>query len=117
MILSKFQKLSKGSTVQIQSVLEHFKDPEFGSSCFIYLSHTDKKYDLHIEKIAMMAINFLKLALTTLVALVWLDYSDRWREMIHAITANLDKWQEILMQVVKTKKYFLRYKNKIWLSR
>lgn len=61
-------------------------------------------------------MNLLKLALTTFPALVFLDYNEKTGNIIVAIDASLEKWEGVLMQLVKRKRHPSRYENKIWSS-
>lgn len=61
-------------------------------------------------------MDLLKLALTTLPALVSLDYLEGEGEIILAMDASLERWREVLIQLVKGKKHSLRYKSRIWSS-
>ena len=59
-------------------------------------------------------MNLLKLALTTLPALVSLDYTKGASDIILAVDANLDGWGGVLMQLVKGKRHPSRYESGIW---
>lgn len=58
-------------------------------------------------------MNLLQLALTTLWALVFLDYNKGGGDIIFAIDASVKRWGEVLIQFVKEKKHLSRYKSKI----
>lgn len=59
-------------------------------------------------------MNLLKLAFTTSPALVSLDYTESVDDIILAVDTSLDRWEKVLMQLVKTKKHLSRYESGIW---
>ena len=59
-------------------------------------------------------MDLLKLALTTLPAFVFLDYTENAGNIILTVDASLDRWGGVLMQLVKGKKHPSRYENGIW---
>ena len=56
-------------------------------------------------------MDLLKLVLTTLSTLVLLDYSKRASEIIFVMDTSLEKWGEVLIQLVQEKRHFSRYKS------
>lgn len=58
-------------------------------------------------------MDLLKLAFIILLALVFLDYTKRVGDINFAIDASLYRYAEMLMQLVKGKQHFLRYKSGI----
>lgn len=66
------------------------------------------------EKEQVEAMNLLKLVLTSLPALVSLDYSKDAGEIILAIDASLEGWRGVLMQLLQEKIHLSRYKSGIW---
>lgn len=79
--------------------------------------HLFKKNILFVwAKEQVEAIDLLKLALTTLPALVFLDYSEGAGNIIFAVDASLEEWGRVLMQLVKGKKHPSQYESVIWSS-
>ena len=62
------------------------------------------------------AIDLLKLALSSPLALVSLDYSKDEDEIILAVDASLERWGGVLIQLVKGKRLSSRYESGIWSS-
>ena len=58
-------------------------------------------------------MDLLKLALITSPALVSLIYSEKANEIILALDASLEGWEEVLMQLIQDKKHPSRYENAI----
>ncbi len=56
-------------------------------------------------------MDLLKLALTTLLALVSLDYTEGAGDIILAVDASSEGWGGVLMQIVKGKKHPSRYES------
>ena len=62
------------------------------------------------------AMDLLKLALTTLPALVSVDYIAEVGDIIFTIDASLEGWGGVLIQLVQGKRHPSRYESGIWSS-
>ena len=61
-------------------------------------------------------MDLLKLALTTPLVLVSLDYSEGVDDIIFAMDASLEGWRGVLMQLVQGRKHLSRYESGSWSS-
>lgn len=59
-------------------------------------------------------MDLLKLELTTLLALVFLNYIEQASDIILTVDTSLKGWGRVLIQLVKRKRHSLRYKSRIW---
>ena len=59
-------------------------------------------------------MDLLKFALISLPVLVLLDYTEGAGDVILAVDASLEGWEEVLMQLVKGKRHPSRYESGIW---
>ena len=59
-------------------------------------------------------MDLLKLALTTILPFVTLNYSKKAGEIILAVDASLKTWGEMLMQLVQGKRHPSWYESGIW---
>ena len=91
---------------------------EFRYYCRIYLSFLKEKKNFVWKKKQKIAMNILKLTLTTASILKFLNHFSLTDEIILAVNFNLKKWNVIFSQInfEINKRHFSRYENKLWIK-
>ena len=59
-------------------------------------------------------MNSLKLTLTNVFTMIFLNYEKNAKEIILTININFCEWDKILMQIINEKRHFFRYESDIW---
>jgi hypothetical protein len=73
-----------------------------------------KNVDFIWENEQIEFMNKLKQILISSLALIFIDYSSDAELIILDVNANLKEWDDVLMQLIASKRYSVRYESKIW---